>query len=102
MLWVAPIYPEKDTIREAVAAALDLYGKVVNEQWDQIERGKSLASGLNDADPEAILAWNKRMAELVAMNDIQLLIDHHKPVTEVRPLPALTPIQHQWMERHLA
>ena len=66
MLWVAPIYPEKDTIREAVAAALDLYEKVANEDWESIERGKSLASGFNDADPEAILAWNKRMAELVA------------------------------------
>lgn len=101
VLWFAPIYPEKDTIREAVAAALDLYEKVEREDWEGIERGKSLASGFNDADPEAILAWNKRMAELVAMNDIQLLIDNHHPVTKVRPLPALTPIQHQWMERHL-
>ena len=101
VLWFAPIYPEKDTIREAVTAALDLYEKVANEDWESIERGKSLASGFNDADPEAILAWNKRMAELVAMNDIQLMIDHHKPVTEARPLPELTPIQHQWMERHL-
>ena len=101
ILWFAPIYPEKDTIREAVAAALDLYEKVANEDWESIERGKSLASGFNDADPEAILAWNKRMAELVAMNDIQLLIDNHQPVTGVRPLPALTPIQQQWLKRHL-
>lgn len=101
ILWFAPIYTEKDTIREAVAAALDLYEKVANEDWEGIERGKSLASGFNDADPEAILAWNKRMAELVAMNDIQLLIDNHQPVTGVRPLPALTPIQQHWLKRHL-
>lgn len=101
ILWFAPIYPERPSIREAVAAALDLYEKVQNGQWDSIEKGKSLAEGFNDADPEAILAWNKRMAELVAMNDIQLLIDNHQPVTEVRPLPALTPIQQQWLKRHL-
>lgn len=100
-LWTAPLYPEKDTIKEAVASALDLYGKVEKEQWTEIEPGKSLASGFNDADPEAILAWNQRMAELVAMNDIQLLIDHHRPAAEVRPLSALTSIQQQWMQGHL-
>lgn len=101
-LWLAPIYPERATIKEAVAAALDLYEKVQNEDWDSIECGKSLAAGFNDADPEAILAWNKRMEELVAMNDIAELISTHTPATQVRPLAPLTKIQKEWLEGRLA
>ena len=101
-LWLAPVYPERDTIREAVAAALTLYNQVHKEQWDRIERGKSLASGFNDADPQAILAWNKRMAELVAMNDIQQRIDDLRPAREGRLASPLTKIQKEWMEYHLS
>jgi len=101
-LWTAPIYPERDTISAAVAAALDLYEKVQREAWDEVETGKSMCSGFNDADPEAILAWNKRMAELVKMNDIQAAIDEHIPVSKVAALASpLTKIQRQWMENHL-
>ena len=101
-LWTAPIYPERDTIREAVKAALELYRLVNEERWSEIERGKSLAAGFNDADPEAILAWNKRMEELVAMNDIAELISSHTPATQVRPLSPLTKIQKQWLEGRLS
>ncbi len=100
-LWNAPIYPERDTIKEAVAAALDLYDKVTNENWSAIEVGKSLASGFNDADPEAILAWNKRMEELVAMNDIQQMIDNHVPASKAHLASPLTKIQMEWLEDHL-
>lgn len=58
-LWSAPIYPEKNSIKEAVTAALKLYKLVQEERWEEIEPGKSLASGFSDADPEAILAWNR-------------------------------------------
>jgi len=101
-LWTASIYPERGTIKEAVRAALDLYKKIQENQWSEIERGKSLAAGFNDADPEAILAWNKRMAELVAMNDIAELISSHTPATQVRPLATLTKIQKQWLEGRLS
>ena len=101
-LWSAPIYPEKDTIREAVAAALKLYDAVQNGDWDGIELGKSLASGFSDADPEAILAWNKRMAELVAMNDVAALIENKVPVTEGRLTSPLTKIQTEWMDRQIS
>ena len=97
-LWLAPIYPERGTIKEAVAAALELYSHVMADEWDKVELGKSLAAGFNDADPEAILAWNKRMAELVAMNDIAELINSHTPATQVRPLSPLTKIQQQWLD----
>lgn len=100
-LWTAPIYPERSTIQEAVAAALKLYEKVQAEDWDSIEHGKSLASGFNDADPEAILAWNKRMEELVAMNDIAEMIDRHTPATKATIHAPLTKIQKEWMEGRL-
>lgn len=101
-LWLAPIYPERSTIREAVASALDLYKKVEAGDWDSIEKGKSLAEGFNDADPQAILDWNKRMEELVAMNRIQELIDEHKPVGEASLRSPLTKIQKEWLDSHLA
>ena len=101
-LWLAPIYPERATIKEAVAAALTLYNNVQEEKWDSIERGKSLAAGFNDADPQAILDWNKRMEELVAMNRIQSLIDNHKSVGEASLRSPITKIQKEWLDGHLA
>ena len=100
-LWLAPIYPEKKTIDEAVEAALAIYNHVMNDEWDQLEAGKSLAAGFNDADPEAIIAWNNRMAELVAMNRIQSDIDSHKAVSEVDKLFPLSKIQREWFDNHL-
>ena len=100
-LWLAPVYPERDTIRSAVAAALDLYEKVQAERWEEIEPGKSLASGFSDADPEAILAWNRRMAELVAMNHLQELIDSGVPAAKARLDHPLTKVQKEWLEDRL-
>lgn len=100
-LWDAPIYPEKDSIDEAVEAALKLYDHVTADHWDELERGKSLASGFNDADPEAIIAWNDRIAELVAMNRISALIASHTPATAVKLQPPLTKVQSEWLSTHL-
>ena len=71
-LWDAPLYPEKDTLQEAVAAALRLYDAVMRGDWDSIERGKSLSDGFHDADPEAILSWERRMREQVVMRKMRL------------------------------
>ncbi len=101
-LWTAPIYPERSTIKEAVAAALKLYELVMADEWNKVEPGKSLASGFNDADPEAILAWNKRMEELVAMNDIAELIDGNKPATKATLHVPLTKIQREWLDGRLS
>ena len=75
-----------------------------------------MSTGFNDADPEAILAWDKRMAELVKMNDIQTAISSAAPVSTLKPLFApssslspsttsavagegkLTKIQKEWFE----
>lgn len=97
-LWNAPIYPECGTIREAVAAALRLYQAVMEDNWSKVEKGKSLAAGFNDADAEAILAWNKRMSELVAMNDIRQLISQKLPATQGRLHAPLTKIQEKWLQ----
>ena len=100
-LWEAPIYPECDTIREAVAAALRLYHVVTEERWADVIRGKSLAAGFHDADSEAILAWNKRMAELVQMNGICQLIESNAPAREAKLTASLTKIQTEWLERRI-
>ena len=100
-LWTAPIYPEKKTIDEAVEAALRLYTLVQSDDWESIERGKSLESGFNDADPEAIIAWNNRMAELVTMNRIQAFIDNHNPASNLGKIKGLTSIQNKWLYTHI-
>ena len=99
-LWSARIYPEKKTIDEAVDAALQIYRKVLAGE-ELTACGKSMAAGFNDADPEAIIAWNRRMAELVAMNRLQSLIDHHMPASEAERFSSLTRIQKEWLDSHL-
>ena len=104
-LWNARLYPECKTIKDAVAAALKLYNLVLNGRLAEINQWpdrKSLCAGFNDADPEAILAWNNRMAELVQMNDVAGLIDARMPVTKARLTAPLTPIQEQWLQGRLA
>ena len=101
MLWNAAIYPEKDTISEAVTAALNLYEKVANDDWASIELGKSLASGFNDADPEAILAWSRRMEELVEMNELQRMISNCAPASSLHLSSPLSKIKAEWLEKSL-
>lgn len=73
-----------------------LSGKIIPEA-----NSKSLASGFNDADPEAIIAWNQRMSELVIMERIASMIRDHVPVSKIAPLSTLTPVQSDWMDRKL-
>ena len=40
---------------------------------------KSLRSGFNDADPEALIAWDKRMQELVRMDRMAKMIRQRNP-----------------------
>ena len=98
-LWNAKIYPECRTIREAVSSALALYRAIT--QGGEIPRGKSLCSGFNDADMDAVIAWDKRMKELVQMNHIEGLIDAHAPAQENRLKAPLTKIQGEWLENSL-
>ena len=105
-LWSAALYPEKDTIEEAVKAALNLYALVNGEDqadlsaWKEAQK-KSLCSGFNDADPDAIIAWNKRMADLVAMDEIAKAIRNKVPAAKLRKRASLTKIQKEWLERRI-
>lgn len=103
-LWMAKLYPECDTIREAVAAALNLHGMVFGEgdipSWRSAER-KSLCAGFHEADASAIIAWNQRMQELVQMDEIAGAIRSGKPARELSPISPLTKIQREWLEKHL-
>lgn len=104
-LWHANIYPECSTIREALQAALKLYDHVMEGRWEDIAaRGnlKSLESGFNDADSEAILAWNRRMYDLVRVNKIGQMIHDGVPVRKAQLIPPLSPIQQQWRREYMA
>ncbi len=107
-LWNADIYPACTTIREAVKTALNVYAMAQGEgdvsAWREAQR-KSLCSGFNDADPYALIAWDKRMQELVRMDRIAKLIRAGRPAAEARQIlnaDHLTPIQKEWMEKRLA
>ncbi|MDY4671160.1 MAG: L-fucokinase [Oliverpabstia sp.] len=112
-LWAADLYPEKDTIKEAVAAALDVYeltsGRISSgdarhdeklENWKNSSR-KSLCSGFQAADPDAIIAWDKRMRELVQMDEITKAIRSQIPARQMKHLPELTGIQKEWLKKRL-
>ena len=105
-LWSAALYPEKDTIDEALKAALNLYAILTGDSqadllaWKEAEK-KSLCSGFNDADPDAIIAWNQRMADLVSMDEITKAIRNKVPVGELNKTEALTKIQKEWLENRI-
>lgn len=105
-LWEANLYAEADNIQDGVDAALNLY-RIVNdesaadiEQWRNAEK-KSLCSGFNAADPDAIIAWNRRMEDLVAMDEITKAIRHKLPAQKLRKRTTLTKIQREWLKKRL-
>lgn len=105
-LWEANLYAEADNIQDGIDAALNLY-RIVNdesaadiEQWRNAEK-KSLCSGFNAADPDAIIAWNKRMEDLVAMDEITKAIRHKVPAQKLQKRTTLTKIQREWLKKRL-
>ena len=106
-LWNAALYPACPTIAEAVAAALNVYelaqGRGDVAQWRAALR-KSLCAGFNEADPNAIIAWNNRMEQLVRMDKLSRLVQNRQPATlaaGVLNTNTLTPIQENWLQRQL-
>lgn len=103
-LWTAEIYPQKDSIQEAVAAALNLYHLIHDagdlSAWKRAER-RSLCSGFHAADPDAIIAWDRRMADLAVMHEIEKAIQNHVPVRTLGKMKPLTQIQKEWLEKRL-
>ena len=105
-LWEANLYAEADNIQDGVDAALNLY-RIVNdesaadiEQWRNAEK-KSLCSGFNAADPDAIIAWNRRMEDLVAMDEITKAIRHNVPAQKLQKRTTLTKIQKEWLKNRI-
>ena len=107
-LWFVELYPECDTIKKAVDAALNLYNLIVNKkgdlkEWQKADK-KSLCSGFNDADPKAIIDWSKRMEDLVSMHSIYKLIENGQPASQGKNIfnsTNLTKIQKDWLENKL-
>ncbi len=107
-LWSAALYPACDTIREAISQALNLYAMANGEgdvhMWRSAMR-KSLCEGFNDANPYDIIAWDKRMSELVRMDGIEKLIAAGRPATDAAGIlkaNTLTKIQREWLGNRLA
>lgn len=104
-LWFTELYPECDTIKEAVKSALNLYSLIVNktgdlEGWQKSDK-KSLCSGFNDADPKAIIDWSKRMEDIVNMYNIYKLIENGQPASQGKNIlhnSELTKVQKEWLE----
>lgn len=99
VLWNAKLYPECDTIQEAIGEALKLYEKAGSREEPAGNKScKSMAEGFRDADPYALLEWSRRMADLVKMNDIAGLIESGEAVGSVPALDGLTKVQQEWLD----
>ncbi len=107
-LWNAMLYPECDTINESVIAALNVYDIFVSGSGDKnlwlSQKRKSFCSGLEEADPVAIIEWNKRMADLVYMNDIKRSIKDNVSVdiaSSKFSKRTLSNVQKKWLTNEL-
>ena len=108
-LWNAKLYPECNTIKEAVHFALELHRLVAEDHLSGIltwKNRKSLCAGFNDADPVAILEWDRRMGQLVQLNKIEERILNGASVSEVSEqvgilAQPLSKIQQEWIHKHL-
>ena len=95
-LWTARLYPACDTMEEAVRCALRLYALVQGGDIRELaswQDRRSLCSGFHDADPEALLGWERRMTELVAMNRLAERIARGRPAEEGTLCAPLTRVQ---------
>jgi fucokinase len=109
-LWNINIYPECDTMDEAVKSAINIY-KISHgekdgnlEEWKKYNK-KSLSSGFNDADIFEINKWNKKIKDLVNLGIIETLIYNKKNIGNVKGLfkgvNELNDEQVKWLEETL-
>ena len=103
ILWNAKIFPECDTISEAVSNALNIY-KIVNNNRGDINLWKNyIKKSLNDfyeVDTYSLIEWNIRMQNLVKCGKIERLIYEKKEVKNVKDLfkeKKLNEVQQQWL-----
>lgn len=107
-LWDAELYPVCSTIGEAVHAALNVYdlsqGAGNLSEWRNCEK-KSLCSGFRDADPDALIAWDQHMQELIAVDALVKKISAAEPASSVKGYfknKKLTRTQEEWLSSRLA
>ena len=108
-LWNANLYPECDTMNEAVLSAINIYKIAHNEKGGNIEEWKkynkkSLSSGFNDADSYSLIEWNKRMINLVKCGLIEKIIYENKNIKNAKNIfdkNLLEEDQKKWLEEYL-
>ena len=106
-LWNAKIFPECNTMSEAVSNALNIY-KIVNndggdlEQWKKYNK-KSI-SDFKEVNTYCLIEWNKKMENLIKCGKIERLIYNKKNVENVNGLfteNKLNDIQQKWFEEKI-
>lgn len=131
-IWNAKFYSPKDTIKEALKSSLSLYkivtayagsisdsysesAVIANENAEVILASlldefkaadrKSLCAGFNDADPDALLAWDTRMQDLVKMGHLLGVVQRGGTVEDAKgflePGKLLTSTQIEWVDAQL-
>ena len=106
-LWNVSLYPECDSMKEAVSTALNIY-KIANnegniEEWKKYNK-KSLSSGFNDADSYSLIEWGRKMTNLVKCGKVERLIYDKKNIDNVKGLfnnNKLDIDQEKWLEEKL-
>ena len=104
-LWSAKIFPECDSMNEAVSNALNIY-KIATGNGGDLNKWKNYnkksISDFNDADTYSLIEWNKKMENLVKCGKIERLIYNKKNIEDVEGLfedKKLNEDQRQWLEK---
>ena len=105
-LWNAKIYPECDSMGEAVSNALNIYKIIHNEGdinlWKKYTK-KSL-SDFNEVNTYSLIEWNQRMENLIKCGKVERLIYDKKNVNNVKGLFSdnkLNEVQQKWLAEKL-
>ena len=106
-LWNAKLYPECNSMSEAVSNALNIYKLAYNDggnldQWTKCNK-KSI-SDFNEVDTYSLIEWNRKMENLIKCGKIERLIYDKKNVENVKGLfneNKLNEDQEQWLEDKL-
>ena len=106
-LWDAKLFPECDSMGDAVLNALNIYNISYNsggnlDLWKKYKK-KSL-SDFNEIDTYSLIEWNKKMENLIICGKIERLIYNKKEVKNVEGLfkdKKLNDVQQKWLEEKL-
>jgi len=109
-IWNARLYPPMNNIHDAIASALRLYDLIHGDlsylSEFKASARKSLCAGFNDADPDALLAWDTRMQDLVRMGHLLNLINNGGTLSDAKgllePGRPLSSTQLEWLHTQLS